>query len=77
MASTLTSLFGLTALLLAAIGLYRRDVVRGHRRTRENRRPHGFSAGRRDVLRLVLYKDSCLTSLGIALGLSRRCCSRA
>ena len=69
MASALTSLFGLTALLLAAIGLYGVMSQTVSRRTREIGIRMALGAGRDDVLRLVLKQGLWLTSLGLALGL--------
>jgi ABC-type antimicrobial peptide transport system permease subunit len=70
MASTLTSLFGLTALLLAAIGLYGVMSQAASRRTREIGIRMALGAGRDDVLRLMLKQGLWLASLGLALGLS-------
>ncbi|MGH9940721.1 MAG: ABC transporter permease, partial [Blastocatellia bacterium] len=69
MASTLTSLFGLTALLLAGIGLYGVMSYAVSRRTREIGIRMALGAGRGDVLRLTLKQGALLTGLGIALGL--------
>jgi len=69
MASTLTSLFGLTALLLAGIGLYGVMSYAVSRRTREIGIRMALGAGRGDVLRLMLKQGLLLTSLGLGLGL--------
>jgi len=70
MASTLTSLFGLTALLLAGIGLYGVMSYAVSRRTREIGIRMALGAWRGDVLRLTLKQGALLTGLGIALGLA-------
>jgi ABC-type antimicrobial peptide transport system permease subunit len=69
MASTLTSLFGLTALLIAGVGLYGVMSYAVARRTREIGVRMALGAGRGDVLRLILKQGLLLTSLGVALGL--------
>ncbi len=69
MASTLTSLFGLTALSLAGVGLYGVMSYAVSRRTREIGVRMALGAARGDVLRLILKRGLLLTGLGIALGL--------
>ncbi|MCI0390039.1 MAG: ABC transporter permease [Acidobacteria bacterium] len=69
MASTLTTVFGLTALLLAGVGLYGVMSYAVSRRTREIGIRLALGAGRGDVLRLMLKQGVLLTGLGLALGL--------
>jgi predicted permease len=69
MASALTSLFGLAALLLAGVGLYGVMSYAVSRRTREIGVRMALGAGRGDVLRLMLKQGLLMTGLGLALGL--------
>ncbi|MBO0862022.1 MAG: ABC transporter permease [Chloracidobacterium sp.] len=68
MASALTSLFGLTALMLAAIGLYGVMSYSVSLRTREIGIRIALGAGPGVVLRLVLRQGLWLTGIGSGLG---------
>jgi predicted permease len=68
MASTLTSLFGLTALMLAGVGLYGVMSYAVSLRTREIGVRMALGAKRGDVLRLMLKQGLLLTGFGLALG---------
>lgn len=69
MASTLTGLFGLTALLLAAIGLYGVMSYAVSCRTREIGIRMSLGAERGNVLWLILKQGLLLTGFGIAMGI--------
>jgi ABC-type antimicrobial peptide transport system permease subunit len=69
MAATLLSLFGLPALLLAAIGLYGAISYSVSQHTCEIGIRISIGAQRRDVLRLVMGQGLILSSIGIVIGL--------
>jgi predicted permease len=66
--ATLTSLFGLLAVVLAAVGLYGVMAFTVAARTREIGIRMALGAGRARVFRQVLRESAWLTAIGIALG---------
>jgi len=66
---TLTSAFGILALVLAAIGIYGAMAQSVSRRTNEIGVRIALGAERRDVLVMMLRQSSALAALGTALGL--------
>lgn len=68
MIATLTSLFGLIALVLASVGLYGVTAYSVERRTNEIGIRIALGAERRAVLGLVLREGAKLTSVGVLIG---------
>jgi predicted permease len=69
LAATLTNLFGLTALLLAAIGLYGVMAFAVSQRTREIGIRMALGARNSDVRRMVVQQAMKLALIGVAIGL--------
>ena len=68
-AATLVGLYGVLALLLAAVGLYGSMAYAVSRRTRELGVRMALGASRRGVLRLVLGQAVGVASIGMVIGL--------
>jgi predicted permease len=66
----LLSVFGSTALLLAAVGIYSLTAYAVQRRTQEIGIRMALGAQRGDVLRMILTQSSRLVVIGTALGLA-------
>ncbi len=69
MITTLTSLFGLLALVLASVGIYGVTAYSVERRTNEIGVRIALGAERGDILRLVLREGGKLALIGVAIGL--------
>jgi predicted permease len=69
MAATLLTVFGLLALLLAAVGLYGVMAYAVSRRTREIGIRQALGAQSRDVVRQVLIEGMTTVTIGLALGI--------
>jgi putative ABC transport system permease protein len=69
LAATLLTVFGLLALVLAAVGMYGVMSYAVNRRTREIGIRLALGAQRHDLLRQVLVEGMSLVTIGLALGL--------
>ncbi|MGH9916395.1 MAG: ABC transporter permease, partial [Pyrinomonadaceae bacterium] len=70
MATTLTGILGLLALILAAVGLYGTTAYSANRRTREIGIRIALGAQRLDVLKLIIRQGISVTLIGIFIGLA-------
>ena len=68
--TTLMAVFGVTALVLAAVGLYGLLAYRVERRSRELGIRVALGAAPGQVLRLVLWRGMALTGLGLLMGMA-------
>jgi len=70
MEASLVGAFGVTALLLAAVGIYGVLHFAGTRRTREIGIRMALGAGRADIVRLVLSRSMIFVVAGLAFGIA-------
>jgi predicted permease len=68
--ASLSSLFGVLALLLACVGLYGLLSYEVTRRTREIAIRMALGAGRRDVTRLIIFRGIKLALMGVGIGVA-------
>jgi len=69
-AARMFTIFGMVALVLASIGLYRARAHSVARRTREIGIRMAIGASARDALRMVLGEGLSLTAVGLTAGLA-------